>query len=405
VLVLAGAAAAVAYFAMRGEDPQPLTEAEARTRLAASLQAAGDALSGQATDGDLRQITIAVDQDGSPASAGDFFGGIGKMGATIDYGKADRVRFALHLTSGAVTVDFSMICTPERQYMIAGGETYASRPVVAPDPEGEAGLRDCNQFSEDGFDEGVPPLEELEAEDAELDRHPDGSLTATMDDEEGQYVIEIGADGKVRTISATMEEDGHRMTMVMTYLYGARSTIDVPSEFTLVPATVDLSEESTATSKTWTVESSPEEPPLEDFEVRVQDYQVEYEYDEAWDESDRVAGVFALDSGRRQVSGNVTFTFTDADGDGKLSAGDSFVVEDRSVEQPTAQEMGWQEDQADEYSEYYGDRGYSYFPYGAVLYDNVADGEVNSGYQSMPSPLWLTLAGLGVAGLLLQRRR
>src|SRR5688500_4391268 len=32
-LVLAGAAAAVAYFAMRGEEPRALTEAEARTRV------------------------------------------------------------------------------------------------------------------------------------------------------------------------------------------------------------------------------------------------------------------------------------------------------------------------------------------------------------------------------------
>lgn len=409
VLVLAGAAAAVAYFALGGDEPSALSEEEARTRVAASLEAVGAAMTGQSDDDELRKLTIVTESEGAPSGPEDFFGGMGDMTATIEYGRDDRVRFDLHMASGAVTVAFTMICTPERQYMIAGGETYASRPAVVPADEDD-GEAMCQDFDEDGMlNETFPPLEELAAEDADITRNGDGSVRAVMDDpEEGRFVVEIDAKGRVRSVVAEPPaEEGLDMGMAMTFEYGDRSTIDTPDEFQLLPASVEFMQDWDDGAQTWTVVESREEPPLGDFEARVQD-SMSFGDEEA-------KAVFELDDASLQTVGNLTFRFTDADGDGKLSEGDSFVVDDRGVEEadapsppPTPPAPCDPEDfdcDSSAYDEY--DSGFdSAFPsYEVVVYDRVAKGEVNSGYSEMPNPAWLALAALALAGLLARRLR
>ena len=403
-LVLAGAAAAVAYFAMRGEEPGALTEAEARTRVQASLQAAGDALTGSSDDGDLRKVTIETESSGTPSGPEDFFGGMGDMTATIEYGRSDRVRFDLHMASGAVTVAFTMICTPERQYMIAGGETYASRPTVVPSDEGDSM---CQGLDEGGLNETMPPLDELASEEAALTRNDDGSVRAVVDDpEEGHYVVDIDAKGRVRTITAEPPAgEDLDMTMTMTFEYGDRSSIGTPADFKLLPASVDFERDWEGADQTWTVRESREEPPLADFEVRVQDYS--FDFDDGGD-ADVARAVFELDDGRTQAGDNLTFEFTDADQDGKLSAGDSFVVRDLAAQADTLDEAPPEDPCVDDpefCDEYDYGFDYGYSSYEVVVYDRVADGEVNSGFSSMPSPVWLALAGLGLAGLAARRRR
>ncbi|MHB1262554.1 MAG: hypothetical protein ACYC2H_12660 [Thermoplasmatota archaeon] len=389
VLVLAGAAAAVAYFAMRDGPAGALSEEEARQRVEASLQAAGTAFTGDASDGDLRKLTVEADPDEStPSGATDLFTGFGKMTMTVEYGKADRVKFDLNMASGAVTVAFTMICTPERQYMVAGGEAYASRPTV----DGSVGDNPCREMDGMGLNESVPPLEELESEAADIERHDDGSLTATIDDpEDGRFVVEIDTKGRVRTITATISEDGQEMTMVMTYDYGDRSTIEVPTDFKLMPASVELDQQSDGATQTWTVTGSPEEPPLGDFEVRVQDFGTSFGFDGEEADPDAGLATFELEDAAEQTQGNLTFRFNDADTDGTLSAGDSFVVTDLSRADETTSE--------DEFA-----FDFSYFAYDVVLYDRVADGEVNSGFAEAPSPAWLALAALAFAGLVARRR-
>ncbi len=379
----------VAYFAMREGPAGALSEEEARQRVEASLQAAGMAFTGEAGDDDLRKVTIEADQgDATPSEATDFFTGLGTMTMTIEYGKSDRVKFDLHVASGAVTVAFTMICTPERQYLVAGGQAYASRPTV----DGSLGDSPCRDVDGMDLNESVPPLEELDLEAAEIDRHGDGSLTATIDDpEDGHFVVEIDAEGRVRTITATVSEEGQEMTMVMTYEYGGRSTIDVPTDFQLMPASVELDQQSDGATQTWTVTGSPEEPPLGDFEVRVQEFGSSFGFGDEEVDPDAVLATFELEDTVEQTEGNLTFRFSDADDDGKLSAGDSFVVTDRSQADENASEDGFSFD-------------FSFFAYDVVLYDRVADGEVNSGFAEAPSPAWLALAALALAGLVAHRR-
>jgi MYXO-CTERM domain-containing protein len=385
VLVLAGAAAAVAFFALRGEAPQELTEAEAQARVQASLQAASDALVGESSDGELRKVTAEADPPESAAPSGpdDLFGGFGQMRMTVDYGRDDVVRFDLHMSSGAVTVAFTLYCTPERQYMVAGGEAYASRPSVAAEGEPCSEFRDGFTMGEEGAEEDGPlPLGGLEASQADITRNKDGSLHAEFDEEGDHVAVDLDPQGRLQAVTVVSPEEG---TWSMAYEYGDRQAISPPEDFTLLPASVALEEDSQGGRHTWSVMDSPEEPPLVDFEVRVQDYASSFDFDgDGGSPEPAILATFGL-TAAPQSDGNLTFRFTDADGDGKLTAGDSFEI----VDGTTA---------ADEAS------SFSYFPYQVVLYDRVAEGEVNSGFNEMPSPAWLALAALALAGLASRRR-
>jgi hypothetical protein len=304
--------------------------------------------------------------------------------------------------------------------MIAGGETYASRPAVVPLEDGEPA---CQEFEEESFlNETMPPLDDLAAEDADITRNDDGSVHAVMDDpEEGRFEVDIDGKGRVRGITAQPPAgEDMDMTMVMAFEYGERSTIDTPSDYKLLPASVEFEQDWEDAAQTWTVVESREEPPLGDFEVRIQDYS--YDFDQDSDPGASRA-VFELQDGESQADGNLTFEFTDADDDGKLSAGDSFVVTDLDADPsddgepyppPAPEEPPEPCDPEDppgscdyDYSDYEGDYGFGsgFSSYQVVVYDRVADGEVNSGLSSIPSPLWLSLAALGLAGLAARRRR
>jgi MYXO-CTERM domain-containing protein len=235
--------------------------------------------------------------------------------------------------------------------------------------------------------EGVPPLENLSVSDGDITRKGDGSVHAEIDQDGQHVVLEIGSDGRLRHITASSPDEG---TWEMTFEYGSRSAISAPKDFKLLPATVELSQDQPSGAlQTWTVVSSPEEPPLQDLEVRVQDWGFGYYDDEDYEAtSGSPLASFPLDGGSPQSLGNYTFTFRDADHDGKLSAGDSYSLHDAALEADAA------------------DGEYSIFPdYQVVLYDVLADGEVNSGFAEMPSPAWLALGALAFAGLAARRRR
>lgn len=406
LLVLGGAAAAFFFLGFGGASggARELSDAEARERVEASLLAAGGALTGEAGDDELRKVTIEAEgPDSPPSGTNDLFGGgLGATTMTIEHGRDGAVRLDLSMQSGALTVAFTIVCTPERQYMVVGGQAYASRKAADPsatdcgDSLGDMGFADAAEAGE------APPFEELEAADATIDTRPDGSVHAEFD-EDGQHIeIDVDPDGRVRLVTATGGDVGH---VTMEFDYGTRSRVIVPEDFELMPAQVEVEQDSDGALQTWTVTESREEPPLGELEVRVQEFGFgsfgddfsgfgdggdgfdEGTDDEGFDAPDQaILATFELEEGD-QTSGNLTFRFEDADGDGKLSTGDWYTLHDSALE-PEEDDFGFA----------------GFADYEVVLYDVLADGEVNSG-PSTPLPSWLVPLTLGILALALRRRQ
>jgi hypothetical protein len=153
-----------------------------------------------------------------------------------------------------------------------------------------------------------------------------------------------------------------------------------------MPAEVQADEGGDGGKRTFRVVSSPQEPPLAEMEVHVQDYSFGSGDGGSGDAS---AGAvrFPADVAGPQVQGNYTVQYHDADGDGKVSAGDSWDFVDAAA----------------------AAAGDDPFSFGSmqqvVLYDEVAQGDVNeSPLLGAPGLGWPPLAGLAL-GLALLRRR
>lgn len=384
-LVLAGAAAGALLLLRGGGSASALSEEEAEARVADALMGVSGALSGQSGSGSLRKVTMEMESDAPPSGSDDLLGGgLGDMDLTVLYGREGRVRFDLEMRSGAVTVAFTAICTPRQQFLVVGGETYGSREAVADSGEACSGVDDVFGPLEgaEGEEAPFPAFDEEEARDAELERHGDGSVTARLVEDGMEMVVEVDPDGRLTEVRGEAE-DG---TFEMLFDYGARSAIPLPDDYELLPASVGLVEGATEAGRTtWTVESSPQVPPLDELEVRIQDFS--FGLGGFLPDGGEARATFALVAGE-QRQGNYTFAFTDADGDGRLGAGDSFAVTDLDAA-------------ADDGGEAFG---LGFRAYDAVLYDKAADGAVNSTPQGVPAPgaAWLAL---GLAGLALALRR
>lgn len=417
VLLIAGLATA-GWFLLRGGEASPLSEAEAESRVAAALQAVPGSIAGDAAADDLREVTMEMEPaQRTPAGPEDFFGAFGKMEVTTEYGRDGVVRFDLDMASGAITVAFTMICTPTQTFMLAGGETYGSRPRAAPDAdacsamdgsdgmfpffgEGLGGEGEGLEPAEgDGVDGPFSPLEAMQAEDADITRRGDGTVKAELDQDGAHVTLELDAQGRMRSLVAETPEG----TFTITHRYGDRSVIALPGDYDLLPAEVEVDSVTDGAVQTWTVESSPQEPPLADFEVRLQDWGSSFGFDEDQGPEDRLA-TFTLTSAP-QTQGNFTFRFNDADGDGKLTAGDSYSVEDLEQAAEDAAAAA-EEGNATEDDPFDFDFDFDFPTHEAVLYDVHADGAVNSTPMEMPAPpaAWLAVAVLALA-LALRRRR
>jgi hypothetical protein len=379
VLVLAGAAVAVFFLVHDHAAATPLTEEEARSRVAASLEAVNGAFDGDDPANGLSkadaQITEPTGGEAGP------FGGFGGGHLTIEWGRDGARQMKVDGSNGPVSVSFTMTCTKDRLAVEFGAQAFVSRPYVD-------GVPDCMDPFGDGSEEDLEsgsPLDVLQDLDSvEVTVNDDGTVHAVGSQNGTTVEIDLDAQGRMTSLKATGLEEG---TWTMTLEYGSRRTISLPSGAKLMPATVDSTlTPSGGGRQGYEVKSSPQRPPLSEMEIHVVPYDSYGFGDDGGDGSD--AGVlpgtvvFPADVAGPQVQGNYTVQYRDADGDGKVSPLDTWEVMDASVA---------------------GD------PYGfpsmhAVLYDEVAKGEANGNPVGMPGLGWLPVAGLAL-GLALLRRR
>jgi hypothetical protein len=362
LLVVAGLATAGWVLLRDGSSAGALSESEAESRLVAALAGMPDALSGQGGSGSsqLRKVTMEMSGDLGPEGFGL---GAGGMEIEMEWGTGGVRRMQVSSSGGAFTFAMEVFCTDERLVMVVGDESYGSRPAVDGDPCEDFDTEDADLFGDDS----PVPLGELEAEGADITRHGDGSLTAVLQDPAGDGVATVRIDSKGRVASMEVEGQGESegMQMEMLFDYGSRRSISVPEPDGLVPAALvtEQSFDDAAHRLTLTVVESPQRPPLDEMEVRVLDGFL-----------GEPAAAFPLDQASG-TQGNVTYRFTDADADGRLSPGDAIVLSDPSWD--------WE------------------FDADAVVYDVLADGEVNSSPMGAPglgpAALALALAGLALA--------
>lgn len=362
VLVVAGLGTA-AWVLLGDKAPAgALSQSEAESRLVAALDGMPDAISGDGGSGPSQIRKVTMEMSGDLGSEG--FGlGAGGMEMEMEWGSNGVRRMQVSSSGGAFTFAMEVYCTPERLVMVMGEESYGSRPAAEGDPCEEFDAEDADLFGEGG----PVPLDGFEAEDADITRHGDGSLTAVVEDPSGEGVATIRIDPRGRITSMEVEGagDSEGMQMTMEFDYGSRRAISVPEPDGLVPATLvtETTFDDAAHRLTLTVTESPEAPPLDEMEVRVLDGFM----------GDPLAS-FPLDQASGS-SGNVTYRFTDADADGHLTAGDAIEL--------TNAEWEWE------------------FDADVVVYDVLADGEVNSSPMGAPglgpAALALALAGLALA--------
>lgn len=242
---------------------------------------------------------------------------------------ADGAR-KIAITAGAVSL--TVWCTSDgRAVLQMGADVYEGR-----DTEG------CEDETTD--EEGVPSLDDpLEVADlgdvnvTSATANPDGSVDAVVRDPEGQETrLRIDPQGRIVELK-TAEEDGE---VVATFEYGARAALAAPETTGRIPVSVYASETFEDGVLAWEALSADHEVPLDELELRVHgpdapgEGEAPPEDDEdEWDMGDFDTGpptgpllaTFALDEAGDQTHAGWTFTFAD-DGDGVLSAGDTFEL-------------------------------------------------------------------------------
>ncbi|MFA5944918.1 MAG: hypothetical protein WC876_10685 [Candidatus Thermoplasmatota archaeon] len=345
--------------------PKQLSQDAAEARVESAVQALASTFSSDPASDDLRKMTMESEGEGAGGSAETTPFGMGAFSLTMEWGRDGVLKVSLSGGGSGVSISFTVYCGPEGTVMVLGEESYGSRPLRDGEPcedlDGEEGAAA-------GLSE-IVPTEDLDLDDAEVTPHADGTVTAVVTDAEGTTTITIDAAGRLTrvVVDGAGESEGTHATL--TFEYGRRSDIDVPEADHLIPATLATEEEFNDASHTLTVTvtRSPEEPLLEELELRVLDGFGGEPY-----------ATWAMDTGRGEA-GNVAFAVDDADGDGRLSVGDSYSLSNAEWE--------WSFDATH------------------VVYDLLADGEVNSGFSEIPSPAWLVLVALALAGVASRRRR
>lgn len=272
----------------------------------------------------------------------------------IEIGSNDATRITVDAGMFVVV----MTCVGDHVFVSFGGDVYESRP----DSE------TCDLEIDEGPD--VPLMEGSDWEVVEIEERDDGSLEAvlrvTEDGEEEMFTVVV-TDGRI--VELTIDDEDGSMTFLIDY--GSRSVIEAPDADGRLPASVEWSDDFTPGSYEGTItEVDAVAAPVGEFEIQILEYDDEYQ--------EQVLASFPLDDPGTQSQGGFGFVFED-DGDGFLSAGDRFQIENPDWEH------GWDHEVA--------------------FYDSWAGMRTDESPMPAPGLAWLVLALVGAAPLLGRLRR
>jgi len=219
----------------------------------------------------------------------------------------------MHAMGTQLTLD--AYCDAAGYHAAVSGHVYWSRPVAG-HPCGVATIH------------GAPPAEANASRLLSATRLPGGIVrgvfAATIDGRPANATVE--ADPTGRPASLTLQTPDAEVTMRVQY--GERRALAVPRDTDRLPADVKGNGGWGVGGWTWSVEQSREPQPLTEFHVRLVDA------------NGTVAATFALTAETQRGAG-YAFTFHDADGDGRLTAGDSAQAKAEPGEAPPLNAVVW----------------------------------------------------------------
>ncbi len=267
-----------------GSDPKALSQEEAETVAEEALQDFAKNFA-SATGGDLTKVEGEFSVSQGSAEKAEF---------TMEWGRNGAARVAL-TGSG---IEILLVCDADSTVLVFGGQAIESRPRPG------AACLDSIQDSGDPLDVGE--FENLDA--LNVTPHPDGTVTAVFQDDEGTIIVKIDAKGRISRMD--IDSDSGDGFLVMSY--GERRTITVPDADERMPASINGFGSHSGTVYRWEGFGGDEHQPFNEFEVRVIDAQ-----------SRSTVATFPM--GQNGEQAGFTFTFQD-DGDGQFDGGDSFTI-------------------------------------------------------------------------------
>ncbi|HEV8360520.1 MAG TPA: hypothetical protein VGR28_08715 [Candidatus Thermoplasmatota archaeon] len=283
-------------------------------------------------------------------------GGEGGFVATleIEFGTEDVMKFGIAL-GGFFSATF--YCQPGKGVMQFGERVLASR-----------GEGQCREFRSDESTERLTGPEGHRSSIASSEPTPDGGLTVVVRDTNetgGEELRTLWLDKDDRVVR--MSSAGDDGAMELTFTYGPKRAIAIPTPTGRAPADVDHDVDFDEGVYTWEATGSGDNATLSEFEVRVVDRA---------EEGNVTLATFQL-TAQPQEQGGFRFQFTDS-GDGKLGEGDRFTIRNPAWE--------------------------SMFEHDVVVFDTWAGLSIDESPIPGPEPL-LLLAVLAVGALVARRRQ
>lgn len=374
ILVLAAFATA----ALSGCTSAPLTQEQAEVRTETAMASFSAAMAGQ-EDGDILRMKGSMEAVEQPpgSGGGDEFNSMFediRIDLDLKWGTAGVVHATMSAVTGGATMTIESWCTPQRQVIKWGNDVYESRPS---DREDSNAL--CNAFDGDELESGMDFLSGSDLSDmgdVDVVANDDGTITATIQNPEGNETMIVTIDKKGRV--SRIASDGDEFTGAFDITYGSRSSIPVPAATGRIPAKVETEDDYDWENdySEHTVRESPELPPLVEFEARW--VEQDFERDET-----TVIYSFPLSTSGKQTQKDVSFQYHDEDGDGHISVGDRYEI--------------WEAP-----ADFSGESEYEGY-LEMVIWDLWADGELND--MPLPGPGFALVTGaLLLLGVALRRR-
>ncbi len=244
--------------------------------------------------GDLRRIHgefSAMDLGDGGFSMGDVH-----VDLDIEWGTGDAIRMDMSTKSGGFSLEIGVYCDPSKTVILYGADVYESRPSE------ELG---CGEFMGEG-DEAFQ-IDELEqADQLNVTRNPDGTITAVYEDEEGRVEMLIDRQGRVSRMDVEADEGSGFLVVE----YGKRRALEAPDATDRIPITMFGYGSFISGAYTWNAGWSGETAPYDEIEVRIM-------------QDDEL--IATLPAGQDTSASGFTIDWTD-DGDGLFGGNDTFTI-------------------------------------------------------------------------------